>query len=90
MVRPAAGAGFDLSPNKAGAGNYTEPSLVKKAEAFYAAKGFTPDLGDFIFPGGFGSAEFTAIVDYVNGGNLDLILTTVAGSVKGLRNRSLI
>ena len=73
-----AAAGFDLSPNKAGAGNYTEPSLVKKAEAFYAAKGFTPDMGDSI-PGGFGSAEFTAIVDFVNGGNLDSILTTVAG-----------
>ncbi|MRR31542.1 hypothetical protein EG834_14725 [bacterium] len=72
-----AAAGFDLSPNKAGAGNYTEPSLVKKAEAFYAAKGFTPDLGDSI-PGGFGSAEFTAIVDYVNGGSLDTILPKVA------------
>jgi len=74
-----AAAGFDLSPNKAGAGNYTEPSLVKKAEAFYAAKGFTPDIGDSI-PGGFGSAEFNAITDYVNGGDLDSILTTVAAA----------
>jgi len=73
-----AAAGFDLTPNKAGAGNYTEPSLIKKAEAFYAAQGFTPDIGDSI-PGGFGSAEFNAIADYVNGGALDSILTTVAG-----------
>ncbi|MCC6191255.1 MAG: hypothetical protein IT318_19715, partial [Anaerolineales bacterium] len=28
-----------------------------------------PDIGDSI-PGGFGSAEWTAIVNYVNGGNL--------------------
>ena len=70
-------AGFDLTPNKAGAGNYTDPSLVKKGEAFYAAQGFTPDIGDSI-PGGFGSAEFTGITDYVNGGDLDAILATIA------------
>jgi len=37
-----------------------------------------PDIGDSI-PGGFGSAEFTGITDYVNGGDLDTILDDLAG-----------
>jgi alpha-glucoside transport system substrate-binding protein len=74
-----AASGFDLTPNKAGAGNYSDPALMKKAEAFYAAQGFTPDIGDSI-PGGFGVAEFTAVVDYVNGGDLDAALATVAAA----------
>jgi len=72
-------AGFDLSPNKAAAGFYTDEALIKKAEAFYSAEGFTPDLGDTI-PGGFGSAEWTAIVDYLNGGDLDAALAPVAAA----------
>ncbi len=72
-----AAASFDLSPNKGAAGNYSDASLIKKAEAFYSAEGFTPDIGDTI-PGGFGSAEFTAVSDYVNGGDLDAILAEVA------------
>jgi len=72
-----AAAGFDLTPNKGGAGKYTDPGLVKKGEAFYSAKGFTPDIGDTI-PGGFGSAEFKAVTAWVNGGDLDQILKTVA------------
>ncbi len=70
-------AGFDLSPNKGAAGNYTDPSLVKKAAAFYATQGFTPDIGDSI-PGGFGNAEWKAIVDYLNGGDLDKALSEAA------------
>ncbi|MCC6260812.1 MAG: hypothetical protein IT311_08110, partial [Anaerolineales bacterium] len=70
-------AGFDLSPNKGAAGNYTDPALMKKAEAFYATKGFTPDIGDTI-PGGFGSAEWKAIVDYVNDGDLATALKQAA------------
>lgn len=70
-------AGFDLSPNKAAAGNYSDPALIKKAEAFYGTEGFTPDIGDTI-PGGFGSAEWTAIVDYLNGADLDTVLATAA------------
>lgn len=76
-----AAAGFDLTPNKGGAGNYTDPALIKKAEAFYAAEGFTPDIGDTI-PGGFGSAEFTAITDYINGGDLDTVLAAAAAVQK--------
>lgn len=55
-------AGFDLTPNKSGEGNYTNPALVKKAEAFYTTHGFTPDLGDTI-PSGFATAEWAAIID---------------------------
>jgi len=71
-----AAAGFDLTPNKGGAGNYTDASLQKKAEAFYSSEGLTPDIGDTI-PGGFGSAEWKAIVDYLNGGDLDTALSEV-------------
>ncbi len=67
----------DLSPNKGAAGNYVEPALIKKGEALANTKGFTPDIGDTI-PGGFGSAEFKAISDYVNGGDLDSILAALA------------
>ena len=72
-----AAAGFDLTPNKGGAGNYADASLQKKAEAFYNSQGFTPDIGDTI-PGGFGPAEWTAIVDYLNGGDLDAALAEAA------------
>jgi alpha-glucoside transport system substrate-binding protein len=61
-----AAAGFDLSPNKNGEGNYTDAALIKKAEAFYSTQGFTPDIGDTI-TGGFGSAEWTAIIEFLNG-----------------------
>jgi alpha-glucoside transport system substrate-binding protein len=74
-----AAAGFDLSPNKGAAGNYTDTALIKKADAFYSTTGFTPDLGDSI-PGGFASAEWKAIVDYVNGGDLDTALAEVAAA----------
>jgi alpha-glucoside transport system substrate-binding protein len=57
--------GFDLSPNKHAVGAYTDPALAKKADILASTAGFTPDIGDSI-PGGFGSAEWTAIVDYVN------------------------
>jgi alpha-glucoside transport system substrate-binding protein len=72
-----AAASFDLSPNKAAAGSYTDPSLVKKAEAFYATQGLTPDIGDTI-PGGFGAAEWNAIVTYVQGGDLQSALDAAA------------
>jgi alpha-glucoside transport system substrate-binding protein len=72
-----AAAGFDLSPNKGAAGNYSDPSLIKKAEAFYNTQGFTPDIGDTI-PGGFGSAEWKALVDFVNGSDLATALAQAA------------
>jgi alpha-glucoside transport system substrate-binding protein len=69
--------GFDLTPNMAGAGAYTDAALLKKGQILSSATGFVPDIGDSI-PGGFGSAEFTGITDYVNGGDLDAILDSLA------------
>jgi len=70
-------ASFDLSPNKGAAGNYVDPALIKKGEALANTQGFTPDIGDTI-PGGFGKAEWTAIVTFVNGGDLDAALAAAA------------
>jgi alpha-glucoside transport system substrate-binding protein len=72
-------ASFDLTPNKAGSGNYTDTALIKKAEVFYSAKGFTPDIGDTLGDG-FQSAEWKAIIDYVNGANLDAVLAAAAAA----------
>ncbi len=70
-------ASFDLTPNKAGAGQYTDPALIKKDQFLANATGVVPSIGDVI-PGGFGTAQWTAIVDFVNGKNLDTELATVA------------
>ncbi len=59
-------ASFGVSPNKGANGNYTDPALVKLGDAMANTKGFTPDIGDTI-PGGFGKAEWTAIINVVNG-----------------------
>jgi alpha-glucoside transport system substrate-binding protein len=72
-------ASFDLSPNNGADGNYVDAALIKKGAALANATGFTPDLGDTI-PGGFGSAEWAAIVSYVNGGDLDAALASVAAA----------
>jgi alpha-glucoside transport system substrate-binding protein len=69
--------GFDLTPNSAGTTAYTDAALLKKGEILANAKGFTPDIGDSI-PGGFGSAEWKAIVDFLNGGDLDTALSDAA------------
>ncbi|MGD2178734.1 MAG: ABC transporter substrate-binding protein, partial [Anaerolineae bacterium] len=70
--------GFDLSPNKHAVGSYTDTALAKKADILATATGFTPDIGDTI-PGGFGEAEWTAIVDYVNDAtDLDTALAEAA------------
>jgi len=71
--------GFDLSPNMWAAGRYTDPQLAKKAEALASASGFTPDLGDTI-PAPFGTAEWKAIVDAVQGANLQTALAGAAAA----------
>ena len=76
-----AAAGFGLSPNKGAAGNFTDATLMKLADAFYSTAGLTPDIGDSI-PGGFGTAEWKAIVDFINGANLDTELANVAAAQK--------
>ncbi len=68
---------FGLSPNKGATGNYTDPALQKLDKALSTTKGFTPDIGDTI-PGGFGSAEFKGVTDFVNGGDVDKILADLA------------
>ncbi|HEX2980529.1 MAG TPA: hypothetical protein VHO48_09720 [Anaerolineaceae bacterium] len=68
---------FDLSPNLAAQGNYVDPGLQKRGDILANAKGFTPDIGDSIV-GGFGNAEWTAIVNYVNGQDLQAQLDQVA------------
>jgi alpha-glucoside transport system substrate-binding protein len=70
--------GFDLTPNSAGQGAYTDPALATKGDILANAENFVPDIGDSI-PGGFGSAEFTAITDFVNGAELDPLLDNLAG-----------
>lgn len=72
-----AAATFGLSPNKGAAGNYTDAALQKLGDAIASTQGFTTDIGDTI-PSGFGSAEFQAITDFVNGGDLDALLATLA------------
>ncbi len=72
-----AAAGFDLSPNKGAAGNYVEDSLIKKGDALANTSGFTPDIGDTI-TGGFGKAEWTALINVVNGGDIATELAAVA------------
>ncbi len=78
-------AGFDLTPNSAGAGLYTDTVLQKKAALFANAKGVVPSIGDVI-PGGFGTAQSTTIVDAVNGKDLDTELATVAAAQKAALN----
>jgi alpha-glucoside transport system substrate-binding protein len=77
-------ATFGLSPNNGAAGNYTDPSLKKLGEAIATTKGFTFDVGDSI--PSFGSSEFKGITDFVNGGDLDSILSTLAtAQAEGLK-----
>jgi len=71
--------GFDLSPNRLAIGSYTDAALVKKAAALAGAAGFTPDIGDTI-PAPFGEAEWKAIVDYVQGVDLDTALDGAAAA----------
>jgi alpha-glucoside transport system substrate-binding protein len=71
--------GFDLTPNKAGT-TYSDPAAQDKAKLLSGAT-VVPDLGDKI-PGGFGSAEFKAVTDYINGGDLDKDLSDVAAAQK--------
>jgi alpha-glucoside transport system substrate-binding protein len=72
-------SGFDLSPNKWATGKYTDVALAKKAEALANASGFTPDLGDSI-PAPFGEAEWRAIIEVVQGGDVAAALAIAAAA----------
>lgn len=69
---------FGLTPNTAGLPLY-DPStdLGKLAAILSEATAFTPDIGDTI-PGGFNNAEWTAIVNYINGADLQAELDRAA------------
>lgn len=71
--------GFDLSPNKLSAGKYADAQLAKKAEALANAAGFTPDLGDTI-PAPFGEAEWKAIIEVVQGNDVQAALDAAAAA----------
>jgi alpha-glucoside transport system substrate-binding protein len=71
--------GFDLTPNIAGASAYTDPLLLKKGQLLVNAKEVVPSIGDVI-PGGFNTTLWQGIVAYINGGNLDQILSKLAAA----------
>jgi alpha-glucoside transport system substrate-binding protein len=71
--------GFDNTPNSAGTNAYTDPALLKRAQLLANTQDFVPDIGDSI-PGGFGSAEFKGVTDFVGGANLDTVLSTLAAA----------
>jgi len=82
-----AASGFDLSPNsKVDPASYTDPISAKKAQALLDAPGVSFDYGDLL-PGGMGNDEFTAITNYINGGNLDTILGDMESEAQQLFNK---
>lgn len=74
-----AAAGFDVCPNLLSEGKYTDEALTKKADILLNSSGFTPDLGDTI-PSPFGTAEWAAIVEVVQGADIPTSLATVAAA----------
>src|SRR5258708_2816927 len=74
-----AASNFDETPNKFGVGHYTDPRNTKKADAIAKAQGFVNSIGDAI-PGGFAKAEWTGIVNFVNGKDLTGELNNVAAA----------
>ena len=61
---------FGLTTNTVGLPLYDQTvALGKLAQILSGATAFTPDIGDSI-PGGFNNAEWTAIVNYLNGADL--------------------
>ncbi len=68
-ARRWAEVGFDLTPNSAAADAYVDPGLANRAQILAEAGGFAPDIGDSI-PGGFGNAEWTAIIAAVSGDDI--------------------
>jgi alpha-glucoside transport system substrate-binding protein len=73
--------GFDNAPNSAGTNAYTDQRLQKQAQVLANTEVFAPDMEEAI-PGGFASAEMKAIVDYVNGADLNAVLDNVAAVQK--------
>lgn len=72
-------ASFGTSPNKAAAGQYTDPQLTKLGDILASASGFTFDIGDGLGDP-FATAEFKAVVDIVQGADIKATLDTVAAA----------
>jgi alpha-glucoside transport system substrate-binding protein len=69
---------FGLTPNSGGAGKYADPTLKDLGDLLASPPGpLVPDIGDSI-PGGFGQAEWTAIINYINDQDLDTQLKAAA------------
>ncbi len=76
-----AAAGFSLDPNKQASGKYLDPQLADMAKILENTNGFTPDIGDTI-GGTFQTAEWTAIVNAVQGQDIQTQLNNVAAAQK--------
>ena len=73
-ARMWAASGFDLSPNSKVSGlSYTDDIAAAKANALAAASAVSFDIGDLLL-GGINMDEFAGITEYVNGGDLTVIL----------------
>ena len=69
-----AGSGFDLSPNSKVSGlSYSDDIAADKANALSKASAVSFDIGDLLL-GGINMDEFAALTEYVNGGDLTVIL----------------
>ena len=69
---------FGLTPNSGGAGKYADPTLKDLGDLLASPPGpLVADIGDSI-PGGFGQAEWTAIINYINNKDLDTELKAAA------------
>jgi len=72
---------FDVSPNKLSLGMYEDVALAKKSDMLLNAAGFTPDMGDTI-GAPFGAAEWAALIEVVQGGDIPTALATAAAAQK--------
>ena len=68
--------GFSLDPNKNAEGKYLDQQLSDMSKILSSAKGFTPDIGDTI-PAPFGNAEWTGIINAVQGKDIQTELNTI-------------
>lgn len=72
-----AAANWGLSPNKAGAGKYTDPTLTKLGNILANAGGFAFSMGDALGDP-FSSTQWKAIVNVVQGQDITTNLKTAA------------
>ncbi len=70
-----AATGFSIDPNAQAQGKFLDPVINDMAKVLATAKGFAPDIGDTI-GGTFQQAEWTAIVNSVQGQDIQTQLNT--------------